>query len=149
MSHEQPIQAEGMNSRPPLYQNQMSSKQFNMKSHQVSMDQVQNKENSNLAMLQQPHGKADNGSMIPRQIIGLPAEAGGTFTDLPKQYHNGQNISHNNSQSQPEIQNQIYAQNQLLYVNKNPSQDNGTIQQKIHANKKMNMMRNQLDDSRQ
>ena len=49
--------------------------------------------------------------------------------------------SANNSQSQPEIQNQIYAQNQLLYVNKNPSQDNGTIQQKIHANKKMNMMK--------
>ena len=45
-------------------------------------------------------------------------------------------MSHNNSQSQPEIQNQIHAQNQLLYVNKNPSQDHEIMQQKMQANKK-------------
>lgn len=87
--------------------------------------------------------------MIPRQIIGLPAEAGGTFLDLPRKFQNSQNISHNNSQSQPEIQNQIHAHNQLLYVNKNPSQDNGSIQQKIQANKKMHFDKSYMDEHTQ
>ena len=48
---QEPIQADGSN-RPPRHQNQvLKQPQFNIKSHQVSVDQVQNKENSNLAML--------------------------------------------------------------------------------------------------
>lgn len=69
--------------------------------------------------------------------------------DLPRKSPNAAAISHNNSQSQPEIQNQIHAQNQLLYVNNNPSQDTGMLQHKMQASKKMHFDKSYMDDNTQ